>query len=49
MHGHPHPSTLTQLRESARYVNALHHIAGLGQDSADLNLQIDPTDYCARS
>jgi beta-N-acetylhexosaminidase len=28
MHGQPHPSTLTQLRESARYVNALHHIAG---------------------
>jgi beta-N-acetylhexosaminidase len=49
MHGHPHPSTLTQLRESTRYVNALHHIAGLGQDSADLNLQPDPTDYCARS
>jgi len=49
MHGHPHPPTLVQLRESARYVNALHHIAGLGQDSADLNLQIDPTDYCARS
>ncbi|MFP5408580.1 MAG: beta-N-acetylhexosaminidase [Gammaproteobacteria bacterium] len=49
MHGHPHPSSLTQLRESTRYVNALHHIAGLGQDSADLNLQPDPTDYCARS
>jgi beta-N-acetylhexosaminidase len=49
MHGHPHPLTMTQLRESVRYVNALHHIAGLGQDSADLNLQIDPTDYCARS
>ena len=49
MHGHPHPPTMTQLRESARYANALHHIAGLGQDSADLNLQIDPTDYCGRS
>ncbi|MGE5319835.1 MAG: beta-N-acetylhexosaminidase [Hyphomicrobiaceae bacterium] len=49
MHGHPHPPTLTQLRESTRYANALHHIAGLGLDSADLNLQIDPTDYCARS
>ena len=49
MHGRPHPPTMTQLRESARYANALHHIAGLGQDSADLNLQIDPTDYCARS
>ncbi len=49
MHGRPHPLTMTVLRESARYVNALHHIAGLGQESADLNLQIDPTDYCARS
>ena len=49
LHGHPHPPGMTQLRETARYANALHHIAGLGQDSADLNLQIDPTDYCARS
>ncbi len=49
MHGQPHPLAMTQLRETARYANALHHIAGLGQDSADLNLQIDPTDYCARS
>jgi beta-N-acetylhexosaminidase len=49
MHGHPHPPSMTQLRESVRYVNALHHIAGLGHDSADLNLQVDPTDYCARS
>jgi beta-N-acetylhexosaminidase len=49
MHGHPRPSTMTQLRESARYANALHHIAGLGLDSADLNLKVDPTDYCARS
>jgi beta-N-acetylhexosaminidase len=49
MHGHPHPPTLTELRESAHYVNALHHIAGLGLNTADLNLQIDPTDYCARS
>jgi beta-N-acetylhexosaminidase len=49
MHGHPHPPTMMQLRESVRYVNALHHIAGLGQDSAELNLQVDPTDYCGRS
>jgi beta-N-acetylhexosaminidase len=49
MHGHPHPPTITALRESARYANALHHIAGLGVDSADLNLQVDPTDYCGRS
>lgn len=49
MHGGPQPPSLTQLRESARYANALHHIAGLGQDSADLNLQVDPTDYCGRA
>ncbi|MHB1053185.1 MAG: beta-N-acetylhexosaminidase [Thiobacillus sp.] len=49
MHGHQHPPTMTELRESDRYVKALHHIAGLGQESADLNLQVDPTDYCARS
>jgi beta-N-acetylhexosaminidase len=48
MHGHPHPPTLVQLRESARYANALHHLAGLGQDSAELNLA-DPTDYCGRA
>lgn len=48
MHGQPHPSTMTQLRETARYADALHHIAGLGQDNTDLNLA-DPTDYCARS
>jgi len=49
MHGQPHPLTMTALRESARYVTALHHIAGLGHNSGDLNLQPDPTDYCARS
>jgi len=49
MHGHPHPPAMTELRESVRYANALHHIAGLGVNTADLNLQIDPTDYCARS
>ncbi|MDT3707713.1 MAG: beta-N-acetylhexosaminidase [Thiobacillus sp.] len=49
MHGHPHPPTLTQLRESARYVDALHHIAGLGSDTAALDLKVDPTDYCGRS
>ena len=48
MHGHPHPPTMIQLRESTRYANALHHLAGLGQDSADLNLA-DPTDYCGRA
>lgn len=49
MHGQPHPLTMTALRESTRYVNALHHIAGLGHNSGDLNLQPDPTDYCGRS
>jgi beta-N-acetylhexosaminidase len=49
LHGHPHPHSMTQLRESTRYVNALHHIAGLGVDTADLNLRVDPTDYCSRS
>ncbi len=49
MHGHPHPPDMTTLRESSRYARALHHIAGLGLDSATLNLQVDPTDYCARS
>lgn len=49
MHGQPHPLSMTQLRESLRYANALHHIAGLGVQTADLNLQVDPTDYCARS
>lgn len=49
MHGQPHALTMTALRETTRYANALHHIAGLGLDSGDLNLQPDPTDYCARS
>lgn len=49
MHGHPHPLSMTQLRESARYANALHHIAGLGVNSGDLDLQIDPTDYCGHA
>ncbi len=49
MHGHPHPHGMTALREQSRYVNALHHIAGLGVDSGNLALGPDPTDYCARS
>ena len=40
---------MTALRESARYADALHHIAGLGMNSGNLNLAADPTDYCARS
>lgn len=38
MHGRPHPDTLTRLREDARYVKALHALAGLGQASGDLPL-----------
>lgn len=49
MHGHPHPPSMTALRESARYADALHHIAGLGVDSGKLNLAVDPTDYCGRA
>lgn len=49
MHGQPHPPDMTQLRETARYTEALHRLAGLGHDSAELDLQPDPTDYCGRS
>lgn len=49
MHGQAHPLGMTQLREQARYVEALHHIAGLGLDSGTLNLEPDPTDFCARA
>ena len=49
MHGQAHPLSMTQLREQARYVEALHHIAGLGLDSGTLNLEPDPTDFCARA
>lgn len=49
LHGQSHPLTMTQLREQARYVEALHRIAGLGLDSGQLDLQPDPTDFCARA
>ncbi|MHB8915320.1 MAG: beta-N-acetylhexosaminidase [Thiobacillus sp.] len=49
MHGQAHPLTMTQLREQPRYVEALHRIAGLGVDSGTLDLQPDPTDFCARA
>lgn len=49
MHGQAHPLTMTQLREQPRYVEALHRIAGLGLDSGTLDLQPDPTDFCARA
>ncbi len=49
MHGHPHPPDMIALRESTRYAQALHRIAGLGLSSADLRLPTDPTDYCANA
>ena len=49
MHGQAHPLGMTALREQPRYVEALHHIAGLGLDSGTLNLEPDPTDFCARA
>ena len=42
LHGHAHPPSLTQLRESAHYMAALHAIAGLGLSSGNLAL-CDPT------
>lgn len=45
MHGRPHPPSRTALHESARYVNALHHLAGLGQADAELALN-DPSNTC---
>jgi beta-N-acetylhexosaminidase len=45
MHGRPHPPNRVALHESARYVNALHHIAGLGVVNAELALN-DPTNTC---
>jgi len=49
MHGQAHPLGMTLLREQARYVEALHSIAGLGVDSENLDLEPDPTDFCARA
>lgn len=42
MHGKPHPPTLTQLHEDAHYVEAVHAIGGIGQESGDLPLGSDP-------
>ena len=49
MHGEAHQLDMTALREQPRYVEALHRIAGLGLDSGTLDLQPDPTDFCARA
>ena len=38
LHGRSAPDSMVKLREDARYVAALHAIAGLGQGSADLPL-----------
>lgn len=43
MHGRPHPPDRVALLESARYVRAVHRLAGVGQGDADLSLD-DPTD-----
>lgn len=45
MHGRPHPPSRVALHESARYVNALHHLAGVGQMSAELALN-DTSNTC---
>jgi beta-N-acetylhexosaminidase len=38
MHGRPQPETMTKLREDARYVHAVHALAGLGTRSGELPL-----------
>jgi len=40
---------MTQLREEARYVDGLRRIGGLGLESGEVDLQTDPTDFCARA
>ena len=45
MHGRPHPPDRVALHESGRYVNALHHLSGLGEVNAELALN-DPTNTC---
>jgi len=48
MHGRPHAPGRITLHESARYMNAVHHLAGLGEVDADLAFN-DPTDYCGNA
>ncbi len=48
MHGRPHPPGRVALHESARYMNAIRHLAGIGQRDADLALD-DPTNTCGNS
>lgn len=47
MHGRPHPPNRTALHESLRYVNAVHHLAGVGQADAELAFN-DPSNTCGR-
>lgn len=47
MHGRPHPPSRGDLHESTRYVNALHHLAGLGQTDAELAFN-DPSNTCGK-
>lgn len=42
MHGRPHPPSRVALHESTRYMNAVHHLAGIGQADTELALN-DPT------
>jgi len=42
MHGRPHPPGRIALHESPRYMNAVHHLASVGQTDAELVLN-DPT------
>lgn len=48
MHGRPHPPGRIALHESGRYMNAVRHIAGIGQSDFELALD-DPTNTCGRS
>ncbi len=47
MHGRPHPPGRIALHESARYVNAVHHLAGLGQADAEFAFN-DPSNTCGK-
>lgn len=48
MHGRPHPPDRVALHESARYAQAVHRLAGLGQTDADLAFD-DPTNTRGKS
>jgi beta-N-acetylhexosaminidase len=48
MHGRPHPPGRVALHESARYMNAVRHLAGIGQSDFELALS-DPANTCGNS